>query len=373
MSVFYLGGGWYFANEIRDGVVVGTINNSDRDFDLGVVAVADGSVTLRPTGEQPPALGTDKAYALDWGTGSGMLGDRLPGAKGADGADGAVARELTVLGGVAPSVGDEALLDKDGFLDPASAIDAPVQEVEILSDGRALPAWFVPGEGTTWAVLTHGKGVTRTEMLRHMRSTVAVGLPSLNIAYRRDPETGGGLIRFGADEWPDLEAAVQYALDQGAERIVLVGASSGAGISASFLEHSPLADEVVALAFDAPMLDFGATVAHGAEDREMPVVGGEIPTSLIWTARQIAGLRFGLDPAATTYLDDTSWLTVPTWVYHGTADATVPYSVSERLDAAAPDLVEHTLVEDAGHVESWNVVPEQFDRELQEFLARFAS
>jgi uncharacterized protein len=362
-ALFYLGGGWYFSGQIRDGI---TAYTPMRTLDLRVTEVTDRSVTLEATGEAPEVLATDKVYGLEWETGYGQVSALL--GKEQD----EVTRSFVILAGSAPEVDDPARLRKDAFPDPEVALGVPVEEVRIASEGVELPAWYAPGDGTTWAVLTHGKGVTRGEMLRLMRTTTELGFPSLNITYRRDAENGGGLNRFGQDEWRDLEATVQYARDRGATSIVLVGGSAGAGISASFLENSTLREHVEALVFDAPMLDLGAAVSHGASGRELPVVGLPVPDSLVWTARQIAGLRFDLDAERTSYLDDTSWLTVPTWVHHGTTDGTVPFSVTERLDAAEPELVEHTLVEGADHVESWNVAPREYDRSVRAFLSSYA-
>ena len=239
------------------------------------------------------------------------------------------------------------------------------------SQAGTFPAWLAPADGTTWAVLTHGRGAMRTEMLRLMRTTSALGLPSLTISYRRDRENGGGLAQFGQDEWADLEAAVQYALDHGARRVVLVGASMGGAISAAFLEQSPLAQHVVALVLDAPMLDLGATIEHGAAQRSLPVLGLPIPGPLTWTAQQIAGRRYDLDAGRVDYLDDTSWLTVPALVFHGTSDDTVPASVTRRLAAAAPQLVQPVVVDGADHVESWNLDPAAYDEAVRGFLTPF--
>ncbi len=362
-AVFYLGGGWYFSGQIRDEI---TVTAPGHERDLRVEAVTGGSVTLRAVGTAPEALGEPRLYGLDWTGGFGQVGAVL----GTSGDR--VTRALLVLAGAAPRVGDPARLVRDAFPDdPRVALGRAVQDVTIRSDGRDLPAWFVPGASRTWAVLVHGKGTTRTEMLRLMRTTTALGLPSLDISYRRDAETGGGLMRFGQDEWPDLEAAVRYALDQGAARVVLLGASAGGSVSASFLENSPLRSHVVANVFDAANLDFGATVEHAAAERTLPLVGVRVPSSLVWVAQQIAGVRFGLDSRRTDYLDDLDWLSVPTLAFQGTADDTVPPAITTRLAAARPGLVRAELVDGAGHVESWNTAPVRYDREVRRFLTPY--
>ena len=78
----------------------------------------------------------------------------------------------------------------------------------------------------------------------------------------------------------------------------------GGGIVAAFLERSPLAPKVARVVLDAPMLDLQATVAYGASQRRLPVIGGSIPARWCGRPRRIASGRFGVDWAATDYLDE---------------------------------------------------------------------
>ena len=369
LSALLLGaGGWYFSSEIRRSAL--EVREPSTTRGLTVVDAAPGTVTLEPGAdaddEARETLDDATTYGLDWPTGYG----RVTEVAGDDGER--VVRRLEVLTGGAPSAGTPARLRRDAFPgDPDVALPG-VRDVSYRSPAGAFPAWLSDGDSSTWAVLVHGRGATRTEMLRLMRTTTALGMPSLAITYRRDAETGGGLAQFGQDEWADVEAAVQYALDAGAERVVLVGASMGGGIVASFLERSGLAGRAAAVVLDSPMLDLGATIRHGAAQRELPLLGLPIPRPLTWTARQIAAQRFDLDGSRVDYLDDTGWLTVPALVVHGTDDGTVPVSVTRRLAAAEPDLVEAVLVEGADHVEAWNLDPAAYDARVREFLQPLA-
>lgn len=358
--VLFLTGAWYFSGEIRAGALE-VRPQTPVERDLRILASAGDSLVLESTTDAPDALAQAKTYGLDWLSGYGQVGDVI--------ADGdRVTHQLTVLSGDAPLPGQRAALRRDAFPDVRTAVGRGVRDVSYRSPAGTFPAWLSDGSSTTWAVLAHGRGATRTEMLRMMRTTAALGLPSLDITYRRDAENGGGLAQFGQDEWIDVEAAVQYALDEGAEQVVLVGASMGGGICAAFLERSELAHHVVALVLDAPMLDFDATIAHGAAQRRLPVLGLPLPGPLTWTARQIAGQRYGIDSSRVDYLDDTAWLTVPALVFHGTSDDTVPDTVASRLAAAEPLRAQHVSVEGAEHVESWNVDPASYDVAVRQFL-----
>ena len=93
-----------------------------------------------------------------------------------------------------------------------------------------------------------------------------------------------------------------------------------------------------------------------------------MPPTLTAAAKWIADLRFDVDWNAINYIDRTGILTTPTLVFHGAQDQTVPLSVSEDLAAANPAFVTLVVNEDADHVSSWNVDPDDYDTRLGAFL-----
>jgi pimeloyl-ACP methyl ester carboxylesterase len=360
VAAFFLGGGWYFSGQIHaDGLQV---KHPVPSYGQEVVSVGAGTITIADPADEEPVLDGDAVYGLEWPGGYGQIsGDGT----GTD----AVTRDFVLLSGALPHEGTVVSPDRPAFADPAAALGRDVEDVTFDSDLGPLAAWYVPGASDTWAVLVHGKGGERAEMLRTMRTTVDAGMPSLAITYRNDagaPADPSGLYQFGRTEWRDLDAAVGYATDHGARRVVLVGASMGGGIIASYLRHQPDAP-VAGIVLDSPMLDFGETVSYGAEQEPLPGFG-HVPAPLTWTAKQLAALRYGVDWAGTDYLDDTGWLDVPALVIHGTDDSTVPLRTSEALRASRPDQVTLTVVPGAEHVESWNVDPRAYDDEVAGFL-----
>lgn len=386
VAVFYLGGGWHFSNLIHDGGLrvdhdppemtlrIDAVRNDPSGCNGGPGGGADtgrraptgcATVTLREIGEDQPALDEPIVYGLDWESGYGQIHGAVEPA-----GDGAVTRQLRLLDGAAPRRGDEARLDRSAFPDPSSVVGRAVRDVQYTSPAGAFPAWFVPGQGDTWAILVHGYRSSRTEVLRAMSVTTDMGLPTLAITYRNDegvPQDESGRYRFGETEWQDLEGAVQYALDHGAQDVNLVANSMGGAITASFLGQSPLAPRVSAVVLDSPMLDFGETVSHGASQQSLPLLGG-VPDSLLAVAKRLATARYGVDWDAIDYLDDTSWVTTPTLVLHGTADLRVPLSTSQELAAAEPELVRLRTFTDAEHVGVWNQSPQGYATVLRDFL-----
>jgi len=148
---------------------------------------------------------------------------------------------------------------------------------------------------------------------------------------------------------------------------VLYGDSMGGGVIAAFLQRSELASQVHALVLDAPMLNFSATVDDNAS-RE-PLVGPiTVPASLTAVAKWITARRFGVDWNALDYLSTPQIFDLPTLVFHGTDDTTVPIATSEELARMKPASV--TLVKCAGanHIECWNLDPPAYESRAVAFL-----
>lgn len=234
------------------------------------------------------------------------------------------------------------------------------------------PAWYVPGEADTWAILVHGRAASRAEPLHGLAAAERAGMPALDIAYRNDPGAPAdpsGFYRYGATEWADLAGAVDHARSKGARRVVLFGFSMGGAIVASYLRHTPDSSRgfVFGVVLDSPMLDLGRTIDYEASQRSLPLLGLPIPSSLVGVAKAIAGKRFGVDWDDLDYVG-SDWLNVPALVFHGDDDGTVPVSTSRAFAAAADDV---TLVVTPGatHVASREVDPAAYDRSLDEFLA----
>ena len=351
--------GWYYADQILDGALV--VKDEAETYEVEVTAVGDGRITLRSTSgadiaSEPATIG------LDWPDGYARAGSTL--ASTAD----TVTREYTPLeGGL--QVGDLVRFDKFAFPgDPERAHGIAFDAVTFAAPLGALAAWRVDGDDDTWAVFVHGVGANRREALRMMPVMVDAGLPSLAIAYRNDPGAPAdpsSYYQYGRTEWEDLEAAVEYALSEGADDVVLVGYSMGGGIVASFLIRSAVADRVAGAILDSPMLDLGATIDLRAEQRGLPGF-------LTGIARVITSLRFDVDWDALNYVGRAVELSVPILLFHSDGDTSVPQGTSVALAEARPDLVTYEAFDGAAHVGAWNADPERYEEAVAAFLERVA-
>ena len=192
----------------------------------------------------------------------------------------------------------------------------------------------------------------------------AEGLSLLAITYRNDegmPSSEDGYYNYGTSEWEDLDSAAEYALSHGAEDLVLVGYSMGGAIVISFLYESSIADRVSGVILDAPMIDFGETVALGAKEKD-------IPGSIVGLAKWLGGVRFGMDWDAMNYQTRIDEFETPILLFHGDEDRKVPVSSSDALAEARPDIVTYVRVADTEHVRAWNSDREAYEAAVRGFL-----
>lgn len=197
------------------------------------------------------------------------------------------------------------------------------------------------------------------------------GYPQLAITYRNDdgqPEDPSGIYQYGATEYEDVGAAVEYAVANGAEKIFFNSYSTGAAHTLGFMFRETR-DLVVGAHFDAPNIDFGETVNLNASQREIPLLPINVPESLSEVAKFITSLRIGVSWDSLDYIERAKVsLRRPILVHHGTADDSVPVETSIDFADAAPDLVHLIQVESAGHVESYEINPDKYVDEVLNFL-----
>ena len=305
-----------------------------------VFAHGDSTITLAST----PKARRPGYWAISWPGGFGKIGPLI--AVESD----RVLTRFAIASGTPPDTTSRLA----GFApdaDPLTWLGIEFENVTIPARVGALPAWWIPGRDSTWAVFVHGRAATRAEVLRMLPAYRALDLPCLILAYRNDagaPQVDGGRFRLGATEWEDLEDAVRYAKSHGARDVVVVGCSMGGGIVAQFLRRSSDRAFARAAVLDAPVLDWSAVLDEAARQRH---VSGAITELGKW----VASLRTGLRWSELEQAPHAAAFSTPMLILHGDADDVVPIAVSEKFAKARPDLVTFHAIAGAGHVESANV------------------
>jgi len=245
-----------------------------------------------------------------------------------------------------------------------------------------MPAWLVrpdashgavPGNADTWAILVHGHGSARGEALRVIPLLHRLGLTSLTITYRNDvgsPASADRMHHLGADEWEDTEAAIEYALAQGARRIVLMGWSMGGGIVLRTSVRSAHRERLAALVLDSPAVDWRDILIFHASALKAPAPMRRLA---LWMMTSQIGARMvrlheplALDEMTPEYYEEH--LAHPTLLFHALDDRTVPPEPSRQLAGLRPDLIEFVPVEGASHTREWNRDPARYERRLADYL-----
>lgn len=194
-----------------------------------VIAVDDNEITLSRT-DAATRVGT---YGLVWDgadgeqTGSAVIGPVLTSTAKT------VTRPISnVIGRL--SAGTEVQLNPNIHTrDPKVSLGIDFSNVAVDGELGAMPAWQVPGTGSTWVLFVHGIDGQRESGLRPLPTIVDAELPTLLITYRNDvgaPASPSGLIALGQTEWRDLEAAAAIVAEAVFLRIGIIGVAGTEGV-----------------------------------------------------------------------------------------------------------------------------------------------
>jgi len=370
-ALLFAGGAWYFSGVIGSDAL--SVDPAQPEYVTTVDRSGTGTVSLLPNDTQPET-GKAGVFGLRWSDGWGQLGAIIDG----EGAS-TVTRRYSAREGGTPADGTLTDVNSTVYIgNPRQALGLEYLDVPIPGELGPMPAYLVPAPRSTWVIYVHGKGSTREEGYRALSTLQPLGYPGLLITYRNDvgaPQDPSGEYGYGLREWKDLESAVAYSLANGADDVVLAGWSMGGAIVGQFLERSPLAERVTGLLLDSPALDMPAAIELGASQRSLPLVGLPIPAALTSAALWTSDRRFPTDLSSAVTTDSIKAFAGPVMVAQGSADETTPPAVSDDVVAARTQAklpTRYLRIDDAGHVESWNVARERYIRALTTFTADLA-
>lgn len=354
VALVYLGGVWHYSNVIEESLLLPEPQVTEPHFQ--VVSVDEARVVL----ERNEETEREGVWGLAGPNGYGRISNIL------SVGDNSVERGFVVLGGKFEP-GDAVGIDQYAYLgDPLSARDIPFEEVRVAGEQGVNPAWVVEGRRDTWVVIVHDKGTDeRRQSLRVLPALREAGYPVLVASYRNDDGAApseSGRLKWGLEEWSDVEAALRFAQTRGAEEFVLIGYGMGAEIASMFLHESELAGQVVGVVFDAPALD------------PVALIEDEVPSVFASGARAVAGVRFGmawdeLDQVARADEFDPG---IPILLLHGAIDTRAPVRVSDEF-AAALSHVQYERLAGADHMYAWNVGPLAYESALVRFADEVAT
>ncbi len=349
----------------------------DRPEDLEILAViktGSGEDVVLPANSETIVEGT---YGLSFHAGTALA--RVGEITALEPRDGTVTRRVeAVYGGELPDA-VRGWWSSTVYPGPAAA-GHEAEDVVVELPGGPAPAWHVPprdrsgplaGQGI-WGIAVHGRGGRRTEGLKALDAASELGIDMLLMSYRNDgeaPDAADGRYGLGVTEWEDIEAGAQYALDQGAQELVLFGWSMGGAIALQMADRSPLAAHVRALVLTGPVVDWVDVLGYQARANRIPHAVGRLGQWFIANdaGRRTTGLAAPVDLKALNWIDRADQLHVRTLIMHSTDDPVVPYGPSRDL-AARNEMVTFVPFAQARHVKEWNYDPTRWNSQVTRWL-----
>lgn len=259
------------------------------------------------------------------------------------------------------------------YTDPRELADR-VEDVLVPMQLGETPAWKIAPEyadGHVWAIHVHGRGARREETLRGVAPALRAGMTSLVISYRNDPEAptvSRGRYGLGSTEWRDVAAAMEWAVQQGAEKLVLFGWSMGGTATLLAAERSVAAERIAALVLDSPAVSWPNLIDAQAAGYHLPRAVRAVANEMLRSGNRATGLQ---EPIPIPEMQERRFaqsLRVPVLIHSSLGDTFVPCGPARRFAELRPDLVELHEASIGEHVKIWNVEPEEWERPIDVFL-----
>jgi alpha-beta hydrolase superfamily lysophospholipase len=261
------------------------------------------------------------------------------------------------------------------FYSGPADLGVPFDDVHIETDLGPAPAWLIPSQrpSSRWVIQVHGRAVQRAETLRAVPVFREAGYNSLLVSYRNDGEAPASADRrygLGDTEWSDVDAAMRFAVDNGATDIVLMGWSMGGATVLQALTRSELRGLVRGVVLDSPVVDWVAALRHQGQLLRLPIPIRSAVIALIgarWAGR-LTGQHTPINMPRLDFVRRSAELHVPILLMHSDDDGFVPSTASRALAEARPDIVTFEAFTGAGHTRLWNYDPARWNGAIRGWL-----
>ncbi|QNU67128.1 alpha/beta fold hydrolase [Ruminiclostridium herbifermentans] len=120
-----------------------------------------------------------------------------------------------------------------------------------------INGWYFPsGTSKTSVLLVHGYGKNRLQFdedtFKLISRLTNEGLNVLTIDLRGSGNSAGSMSTFGRNETQDVLSSIKYLKQQGTDKIILIGFSTGASSCLSAAAESPYKDSIIGVIGDSP-------------------------------------------------------------------------------------------------------------------------
>lgn len=239
-------------------------------------------------------------------------------------------------------------------------------------DGEVnLKGWFLPAEieAKMTLIMAHGYEHNRQNSglpaLEFAKPLVAAGYQLLLFDFRNSGESEGDMTSVGQFEKQDLLGAIDWVKQHYNQPIGLIGYSMGASTALITAAEAP---EVVGVVADSPFNN----LRNYLEDNLS--IWSDLPnfpfTPLIMT---IIPPLTGMDPDEVDPLSSVDQIYPrPVLFIHGDGDDAIPYQHSEAMYQKHPDVFTLWIPKGAGHIEGYNMYPEEYTEKVIQFFDKLS-
>jgi uncharacterized protein len=254
------------------------------------------------------------------------------------------------------------------------------EQVQVPTEVGDAPAWLIPAEAADgirsdrWVIQVHGRGVRREETLRAVPVFHAADYNCLLVSYRNDgdaPSSADGRYGLGDTEWHDIESAIDWAVGQGAEHVVLMGWSMGGAIVLQTATRARHRERLAGVVLDSPVISWADVVAFQGSTLGLP---GSVAAGALRVLGQrwggvLTGLALPIDFTRLDFVLRADDLELPVLLMHSDDDGFVPSAPSRALAVRRPDIVTFLPFTVARHTKLWNYDREGWNRAITSWLA----
>jgi pimeloyl-ACP methyl ester carboxylesterase len=221
-------------------------------------------------------------------------------------------------------------------------VRVPVGETDVSMHGWWLAS---PDDSSTVLLYLHGNDFNLGSNVEHIVRLHRLGFSVLAIDYRGYGRSGGA-FPSEAQVYRDAEVAFDHLTKQRGidpRSVIVYGHSLGAAIAIELALRRPALAGVIAESGFTSVSDLAKTLYW------------------MFPVDRLVHQRFDA-------LAKVAKLTVPVLFLHGTADLEVPYTMSERLYAAAPEPKRLALIRGGGHEDNPLVDFASYSRAVLKFV-----
>jgi len=240
-----------------------------------------------------------------------------------------------------------------------------------LSDSREIQmedgtlATHLPGD-ENWVIHVHGRSTAKAETFRNFPAIRGLGWSQLAISHVTDAKPFGlGKRRshLGNTEWEQIQNAVDWAVDQGAKRIVLFGFSMGTMLISEYLRQGRSTENVVGIVLDSPLVDWHSTLNFQSVQAGLDHTFGTYGLHMIRTSKIFKALRLHEEHIPTALKDFQR----PVLLFYSASDGYVSMQKIPMFIELNPG-IRSVHFPDGRHCRLYNQDPKRYTSELLSFI-----